>query len=502
MLPNTETGVKRLRAKLNINLNQTLGGISPHTYGNFAEHLGRCIYGGIWVGPQSKIPNEGGIRTDVAGALKDLGLPVLRWPGGCFADNYHWQWGVGAAEKRRPRHNLWWAQPEPNEFGTDEFIRLCRMVGCEPYICLNVGSGTVEEALGWVEYCNSDQDTYYTRLRRENGARDPYRVRFWGIGNENWGCGGSMTPEQYAYEYRKYATYLRAMDNTVPGGLFLIACGFHDDWNFRFLREMRGATHLLDAFSLHLYVGGYSRSATEFTDEDHYRLMGDVLFMETEVARACHLARYYSTFGRQIYVVVDEWGTWYPEANVASGLYQQNALRDALFTACALNMFNRHCDCVFMTNMAQTVNVLQSLILTQGSKMVLTPTYWAYYMFRGHMGGTAVACETDAPTIQDNQGRAVPVLSASASVKDGTLFLTLANIHLTAPVSVEVGLLGGSASGQACVSILTSRDVRDHNSFEAPNRVVPRAKKAAAAGASWRFRLPPMAVGAIAVGLS
>ena len=313
-----------------------------------------------------------------------------------------------------------------------------------------------------------------------------------------------MTPEQYAYEYRKYATYLRAMDGTVPGGLFLIACGFHDDWNFRFLREMRGATHLLDAFSLHLYVGGYSRSATAFTEEEHYRLMGDVLYMESEVARACHLARYYSSFGRQIYVVVDEWGTWYPEATVPAGLFQQNALRDALFTACALNMFNRHCERVYMTNMAQPVNVLQSLILTRGSKMVLTPTYWTYHLFRGHMGGTAVAADVDAPAVQDNQGRSVPVLSASASVDgDGRqVFVTLVNIHLEEALSVDVELAGAKVGGEVQGRVLTAPDVRAHNTFEAPKRVGPKNRRFAAVGTGWRLRLPPASVVALAVPLS
>ncbi len=482
-------------AQVRVDLGRELGRIDPNIHGSFAEHLGRCVYGGLWVGPNSPIPNEDGIRRDVAEALRELELPVLRWPGGCFADNYHWDWGVGPAATRQPRHNLWWSQPEPNEFGTNEFLRLCRVVGCEPYICLNVGSGTVEEALGWVEYCNSSQDTYYTRQRRLSGHKEPYGVRYWGVGNENWGCGGTMTPEQYAWEYRKYATYLRRMDDTVRGGLYLVAGGHTDGWNFRFLREMRGALHLVDGLSLHLYVGGYSASATDFTEEQYYRLMGDVIEMETAVRRAVYLLEEVSP-GRQIGLIVDEWGTWYPEARVTSGLYQQNALRDALYTACALNMFNRHCRQVAMTNMAQTVNVLQSMILTCGSQIVKTPTYWVYYLFRPHRGGTALGCDVCVCSVADSQGREVPMVSASASrSQDGkSLTVTLVNVSLEEGVDVQVEIQGSQVRGRPEAWVLTAEDVRAHNSFECPEAVVPRETSVSTEGSGLRATLPPASV--------
>jgi alpha-N-arabinofuranosidase len=491
-------------ARLRVNATHNLGVVNPNIYGNFAEHLGRCIYGGLWVGPRSTTPNDDGLRLDTTSALRDLRLPVLRWPGGCFADNYHWQWGVGPQDQRRPRHNLWWDQPEPNEFGTDEFLRACAVIGCEPYVCLNVGSGSVEEALGWVEYCNSAQDTYYTRLRRDNGRRDPYRVRYFGVGNENYGCGGSMTAEQYAFEYRKFATYLRQMDSTIDGGLFLVAAGLFGDYNAEFFRHMNGALHLLDGFSIHLYVGGFSRSATEFSDDDHYRLMGEVLGMEEAVVRASHLLRYYSTFGRRLSLIVDEWGTWYPEANTPSGLYQQSALRDALYTVCALNMFNRHCERVAMTNMAQTINVLQSLLLTQGSQMVRTPTYWAYWMFRDHIGATAVAADVDAPSIKDCVGRDVPCVSASASTSpDGArLVLTLANIHLTESVSLEVSLTGASASAAATGLLLSAPDIRAHNTFDAPDTVSPAETSVPARGDAFTIAIPAASAISLTVPLS
>lgn len=492
-----------MQARVSVDCAGELGTISPNIYGSFAEHLGRCIYGGIWVGPKSTIPNEEGIRTDVAGALRELELPVLRWPGGCFADNYHWEWGVGPAEQRRPRHNLWWSQPESNEFGTDEFVQLCGMVGCEPYVCLNVGSGTVEEALGWVEYCNSAQDTQYTRIRRGNGRQEPYGVRYWGVGNENYGCGGSMTPEQYAWEYRKYATYLRRMDDTIEGGLYLVACGHRDGWNVRFLREMRSAPHLVNALSIHLYVGGYSTSATGFSDDQYYRLMGDVGDMEGAVRRATYALRDVVP-GRPPGLVVDEWGTWYPEANVPSGLYQQSALRDAIYTACALNMFNRHCSSVVMTNMAQTVNVLQSVILTQGSQMVRTPTYWAYYLFRPHMGGTALACEVACDEVTDTQGRRVPLVSASASraADGGSLVLTLVNTAIGESAAVEVATDGGCVGQGGEGLLLTAEDVRAHNTFDEPDRVKPEAFGAEARDGGLRLTLPPASLVALRASLT
>jgi alpha-N-arabinofuranosidase len=463
-------------ARLRVNATHKLGVINPNMYGNFAEHLGRCIYGGLWVGPKSATPNDNGLRLDTTSALRDLKLPILRWPGGCFADNYHWQWGVGPVDQRRPQHNLWWDRPEPNDFGTDEFLRACSVIGCEPYICLNVGSGTVEEALGWVEYCNSKQDTHFTRLRRDNGRADPYGVRYFGIG----------------------------MDATLDGGLFLVAAGLTDDYNAEFFRQMRPALHLLDGFSIHLYVGGFSPSATTFSDDDHYRLMGEVLGMEHAVDRACHLLRYYSTFGKRLDLVVDEWGTWYPEANVPSGLYQQSALRDGLYTVCALNMFNRHAERLVMTNMAQTINVLQAVLLTQGSQMVRTPTYWAYWLFRDHMGATAVAADVDAPTIRDAVGREVPLVSASASLspEGDRLILTLANVHLTEGVPLQVSLTGAAAAGDGAGLLLTSPDVRDHNTFDAPEAVSPTEASVSAHGDVFAITMPPASAMSLSIPLA
>ena len=243
-----------------------LGVINPNIYGSFDEHLGRRVYGGLWVGPESQVPNDEGLRTAAVEALRAMRLPILRWPGGCFADDYHWEWGVGA--ERRSRRNLWWTQPETNEFGTNEFLRLCAAVGCEPYLCVNVGSGTVEEAVNWMEYCNSAQDSRYANLRRTHGHREPYGVRYWGVGNENWGCGGSMTGQQYAYECRKYATFMRKLGVDVEAGETGAAGHGNDDaWDAEMFRYLHGSFHNLDAVSIHRYsfAGSWEHKAETAT---------------------------------------------------------------------------------------------------------------------------------------------------------------------------------------------------------------------------------------------
>ena len=475
--------------------------INSNIYGSFAEHLGRCIYGGIWVGPDSRIPNEAGLRTDVVEALAAMKLPVLRWPGGCFADDYHWEWGLGA--QRRKRRNLWWHQPEDNSCGTEEVIRRCRVVGCEPYICANVGSGTVEEAVNWMEYCNSTQNSYYADLRRQNGNKEPFGVRYWGVGNENWGCGGSMSPEQYSYEYRKYATYMRKMGLDIEGGVYLIACGYDETWNVNLLRALEGRAHLADGLSIHLYRGRQSPSATEFEDRHHYLLMGDVVEMAERVQKAADLLGFFSTSDHQIGLVIDEWGTWYPEATVENGLYQQSALRDGLFTAAALNMFNNHCDSIVMTNMAQTVNVLQAVILTQGSDMVLTPTYHAYEMMKNHQDATLVASKASSTSLSDEDSREFDALSISASKSaDGkTLVLSVVNQSLEHDCETDIIITGVETIGAVAGRILASDDIRHHNTFEQPEKVQPREAEISAEGTELHHTFPAKSLTVLEIAL-
>lgn len=472
--------------------------VERYIYSQFAEHLGRCIYPGIWVGERVSIPNDGGIRLDVAEALKALEIPALRWPGGCFADNYHWMDGIGPRERRPKRHNLWWNQAESNAFGTHEFLRFCEMIGTEPYICVNVGSGTVEEARSWVEYCNAAVETELTLLRAANGAPKPWNVRFWGVGNELWGCGGRMRPDQYADVYCQFANFMRKTDPSVE----LIACGSSsrnmDYWDQMFLE--RHFTHrlghggpLIQYLAIHHYLGR-TLSDLNYTAADYYSLIREVDSLRGHIQKAAALCRAYSTAEQRIRLIIDEWGTWYVEAVTDNGLYQQNTMMDAVFAALCFHLFHEFADDIFMTNMAQTVNVLQALILTEGPKMCKTPTYHVYDLFRGHRDGERLPVDVVAPPLDGVEGRAV--VSASATRQPGggrELTLSLVNAHLTEPVAVVIDL--GVPSSRVEGRILTSGDVHDHNTPDEPERVVPAGLHATQhSDGAWSVELPPHSV--------
>ena len=415
--------------------------ISKNIYGHFSEHLGRCIYQGLYVGEDSPIPNVKGMRTDVVQALKKLGVPVLRWPGGCFADEYHWEDGIGPKETRKRMVNTnWGGVVEDNSFGTHEFLELCGQIGCEPYINANVGSGTVREMAEWVEYLNSEGDSTVVKKRWANGRKDPWGVKFWGVGNENWGCGGNMRPEYYADEFRRYQTYCR---NYGDNKLYRIACGPSvDDYNWTAVM-MERAGEYMDALTLHYYTvpGPWhdKGSATEFNEEDYARTLRLALRMEELVSNHLQIMNRYDPKHR-VGLIVDEWGTWF---NVEPGtnpgfLYQQNTMRDAQVAALTLNIFNAHADRVVMANLAQTVNVLQSVILTEGDKMVLTPTYHVFDLYKAHQEGTLVPVHVDA----DDSAEGVKRVSASASLKGDVLTVTLANTSATESCEVPISLCG------------------------------------------------------------
>ncbi len=500
-----EYGKDTMTGTLTVWTDHDLGIISPRLYGSFAEHLGRCVYGGLWVGKDSTVPNDGGLRTAAVEALRVLRLPVLRWPGGCFADDYHWEWGIGP--ERRPRRNLWWSGPESNAFGTGEFLELCRAVGCEPYLSVNVGSGTVEEAVNWMEYCNSSQVSSYANLRRAHGRREPYGVRYWGIGNENWGCGGNMAPEQYAYECRKFACFMHKMGRDLEGGAYLIAAG-HDDlrWNYEVLRHLEGALSLLSALSIHMYrsghpVHGARVNTIDDSPEHYYRLLGEIVDMEERVRKTADLLDYYSGPGHRLDLVVDEWGTWYHDAD--QGLCQQNPLKDALFAAAALHMYQRYCHAVSMTNLAQTANVLQSFLLTRGSDTVLTPTYHVYEMMKSHQEGTLLASRAVSANLADDRGREYDALSVSASRSVDGRLLTLSVVNLSGEedCAAEVKLSGLEKVGSARARLLTSAGLADVNDFEDGERVAPRETAVQAAIPSFVHTFPAKSLTVIEVTL-
>ena len=485
-------------AQIEVILNEPIGTINPNIYGHFAEHLGACIYEGIWVGEDSVIPNTGGIRNDVVAALKRIHPPVIRWPGGCFADDYHWQDGIGPREGRPRRINIHWGQVvETNAFGTHEFVRFCRMVGAEPYICGNVGSGTPREMRDWVEYCNFPGGTTWSDLRAANGDPEPLRVRYWGIGNENWGCGGHFTPEDYGTEYRRYVSFMRNLGGTP---LFLIACGPSGndlDWTRRFFEKLRkdfGTGPAIHGYAAHYYCGTAGTS-TEYTEEQWYELLHRASQMEPLIVQQRAAMDAFDP-ARTIGLVVDEWGTWHPPepGRNPAFLWQQNTLRDALVAALTLDIFNRHADKVVMGNIAQTINVLQAMILTNGDKMLTTPTYHVYDLYQPHQEGTAVRALFEATGISFGE-HTLFGLAGSASIKEKTLTLTVVYPHMEAPAEAGIRL-----HGEACIAgvreiVLTHTDIHAHNTFDQPETVKPSASRPVRAeGKHFIHVFPPASV--------
>jgi alpha-L-arabinofuranosidase len=448
--------------------------INPNIYGHFAEHLGRCIYEGIWVGEESTIPNTRGIRNDVVQALRDLKVPVLRWPGGCFADEYHWKDGIGPRAQRPSMLNTHWGSVvENNHFGTHEFMDLCEQIGAEPYVCGNVGSGSVQEMMEWVEYMTLDAESPLANQRRQNGRSSAWKLRYFGVGNESWGCGGNMRPEYYADLYRRYATFVKRYSGNPLQRIACGASGFDFAWT-EVLMSVAGAH--MDALSLHWYTRitrGWPRgSATDFGEDGWHLILSQALRMQELVERHSAIMDKYDP-DKRVGLVVDEWGTWYDvERGKNPGfLYQQNSLRDALVAALHLNIFNRHSDRVVMANLAQTINVLQAVILTDREKLLLTPTYHVFQMYQLHQGAQRVKVELDAPEYRFGDA-SLPMLDASAS-RDaaGQVHLSLVNLdpHRAARVTVR------GASGRVTGRLLTAAAMTAHNTFEQPTVVQPRA---------------------------
>ena len=472
--------------------------ISKHIYGHFSEHLGRCIYDGYWVGEDSPVPNTRGIRNDIVDALKKIKIPNLRWPGGCFADEYHWMDGIGPREDRPTLVNTHWGGvTENNHFGTHEFLDLCEQLETEAYICGNVGSGTVQEMCQWVEYVNCDKGSPMSELRKKNGRRKAWGVKFWGVGNENWGCGGLMRPEFYADQYRRYACYCR---NFPPNNLFKIACGpcgENYDWTEVLMRE---AGRFTNGLALHYYCGSGDKthSATKFGERDWFRQLKQALVMDDLVTKHSTIMDKYDP-EKNCALVVDEWGAWHDvEPGTNPGfLHQQNSLRDALVASVTLDVFNNHCDRVRMAEIAQTVNVLQAMILTEGEKMLLTPTYHVFDMYTVHHDATMLPMDLACDDYEFGN-ESIPAVSASAS-KDanGKVHITMSNLDPNKAKTVTT-VVRGAKVRRATGRVLTSQAITDHNTFGKPNFVKPKAFSGAKiAEGKLKVRLPAKSVVAL-----
>jgi alpha-N-arabinofuranosidase len=452
--------------------------INKNIYGHFAEHLGRCVYDGFWVGEDSPIPNTRGIRNDVVAALKKINIPVLRWPGGCFADEYHWMEGIGPRDKRPEMLNTHWGMvTETNAFGTHEFMDLCEQLGCEAYVAGNVGSGTVEEIQDWVEYMTFDGDSEMANLRRTNGRDKPWKIRYFGVGNENWGCGGNMTPEFYADLYNRFQTYVRSYSGNR---IVKVACGPGSD-DYRWLRTVLERCHRnMDAISLHHYVRGSGTwgrnqkgSATKFDEAEWFALMKNTLTVYPLLENSIEIMDRIDP-DKRIGLFVDEWGTWWdaePGTN-PDFLYQQNTLRDAVSCGIFLNAFNEHCERVKMANIAQTNNVLQAMTLTRGEQMILTPTYHVFEMFKVHHDATMLPVDLESSEYRLGN-ETVPALNVSVSKDNsGRIHMSFCNLDPRKDAEVRCALEGAEPV-KATGRILTAKSMTAHNTFENPNEVKP-----------------------------
>ena len=450
-----------------INPNQKISKINKDIYGTFSEHLGRCIYEGVYVGEDSPIPNVNGMRKDVVNALKEMGIPVLRWPGGCFADEYHWKDGIGPKESRKKMINTHWGGlVEDNSFGTHEFFELCEQLGCDAYVNGNMGSGTVQEMSEWIEYMTFDGLSPMSELRKKNGREKPWKVKYFGVGNENWGCGGNMHPDYYAHEYRRYQTYVRDYDSN--NRIYRIACGA-SDFNYNWTDEvMRLAGNRMNGISLHYYTlpgdWGKKGKATEYTDEEYYTTIAKAYRMDELLCRHTEIMNRYDP-EKRVDLIVDEWGTWYDveEGTNPGFLYQQSTVRDALVAGITLNIFNKHSDRVRMANIAQTVNVLQSVILTDGEDMLLTPTYHIFKMFKSHSENTLLGSYITSDYLEDS--KKTPTLTESASIdEDGTIVSTISNSSLTEGREVKCQIADFTVS--EIKAEIVCGNARDYNTFE------------------------------------
>lgn len=446
--------------------------ISKEIYGHFSEHLGTCIYGGIYVGEGSDIPNINGYRKDVVEALKELKVPVLRWPGGCFADTYHWKDGIGPKEERPSIVNVFWGGvTEDNSFGTHEFLDFCELIGTEPYISLNVGSGTVQEAKAWVEYISSSNKSPMTELRRQNGREEPWEVKYWGIGNENWGCGGNMTPGYYANVYRNFSSYIMGKDFQK------IMCGPSGNdtaWTETILSGLEDKTWLTQGISLHYYTlptGDWSKKgpSVNFGEDHWFSTLRNTMYIEDYIRNHLAIMDKYDPEGK-LKLLVDEWGTWYDKLpGTKDGfLQQQNTLRDALVAGINLNIFNNHADRISMANIAQIVNVLQSVILTKGQEMIKTPTYYIFKMYNVHQDANLIPIKLETENYEYNN-ESIPALTASASEKNGITNITITNANPNKRIPVDCKI--GKKCKSATAKIITGEKFTDYNDFGEKEKV-------------------------------
>ncbi len=471
-------------ATITILNDEPYGTISPRLYGHFAEHLGRCCYDGLFIGADPEIPNIDGFRLDVIEALRAMPTPLLRWPGGCYADHYHWKDGIGCDRPVRLGMSCGLQVLDTNELGTHEFLHLCELIGAEPYLAGNVGSGSPEELCHWVEYCNAALPTSLVKQRHANGRQEPWGVKLWGIGNENWGCGGNYDPESYALEYRRYSLMTQHVDPSIE----MVACGHDTDWNKRCIDKLRNHMNFVDHYSIHRYWinGGHG---TEFSADDYYALLDEAEKTEDFITETRGFLEEASNGRKKVGIALDEWGVWHPEARTwgpgptasSNGDYSQACtMRDAVATAVGLEVFHRQCDSLSMANLAQITNVLHAPIMTDGTSMWLTPTYYALQMHKRHIGQTACRVSVDGSPSLPNGTSAISATASPGGV-------TITNRHLTE--TIEVSLAGIYTDG----TLLTASAANAQNSASS-SPITPQPLTVSHDGGRVRIKIPPFSL--------
>ncbi|MFH5183468.1 alpha-N-arabinofuranosidase [Paenibacillus sp. TAB 01] len=497
--------------QIGIRLDEEIGRIHPHIYGHFVEHLGGVVYDGIWVGEDSDIPNIKGFRQELVEKLKEIQPAVIRWPGGCFAETYDWRDGIGPREQRPVTVNWWYMNDgkiESNQVGSHEFVEFCRLVSAEPYFAVNATTTTVLEARNWIEYCNMEQGMTTLALKREkNGSPEPFNVKYWGLGNENWGGGGCMTPEDYCHIYRKYAI----ISKSVGPELQFIACGPYEgipEWTEKFWAKYKemytvGRIAPMYGYSLHYYVTntGAMGSELEYTGPQWYEMMRVGLDIEPFLQSQYAMLQA-ALPAHPVGLVVDEWGVWHQlygkHPQPGKYLYEQaGTMREAVLAALTLNIFNRHCDKVVMANVAQLVNCIHSLFLAKGSACVATTSYYVFDMYKVHQNAASLQTEVEGKHITytiEGESYEIPAISCSASVKDDVLAVTLANLSVEDDQDVLIHLYAGQYTGTGTMHVLSSPSPKDGNSFEEPYKVTPVEQAIAPAGSELTVTVPKASV--------
>jgi alpha-L-arabinofuranosidase len=507
LLPRGVFSQSKAAKKAVVHADQEIGTVRPEFHSHFAEHLGSCTYGGMWVGKKSPIENINGYRKTTVDYLKELGVPALRWPGGCYADDYHWRDGIGPVEKRPKHVNVNWGKiVEDNSFGLHEFIGFCKLIGAQPYLAGNVGTGSPEELRNWIEYCNFPKGSTFSDERAANGSPEPFNVRYWGVGNELWGCGGNFLASNAGTEFRRYATFARLVGGNNPNALYLVGCGpSGDDTNWtRGFMDGVGNGPRPNGFSMHYYEGG-SLDPVQFTPEAAYTQFNLFPRVEQAISHQRSLLDGYDP-NRQIGLILDEWGVWDRLTDTSKGqLWQQSSMRSAVAAGLGLNIFNRLADKLYMCNIAQLINVLQSVLLTdgpEGKNCVRTTSYYAFMLFKAHRAKQALRVEYDGALPTSGGGRGgqqapqMPELSVSASRQGSDMVISIVNPRHDVDMDVDCALRGASArSGSA--QILHDSDMNAYNSFDNPDRVTIKRHEVAVEGGNVRITLPAMSVATV-----